>query len=109
MLAELENEESASDQSLEAPRSCSVPGLGFKLAQDYYSDEEELVVDSIGDCDSGEEDDTDSLFEEGFEMRRATRKRQRKVPNSSTQATATESSTANPKKDELEGKWTFKP
>jgi hypothetical protein len=71
MLAELENEDSASDESIEMPRSCSTPGLGFRLNQGYYSTEEDLQVESIGDIESGDEDDSDSLFEEGFEMRRA--------------------------------------
>jgi hypothetical protein len=79
----------ASDTSIEMPRSCSVPHLSYRLKPDYFSDGEKKRratgdaegVDSFGEYNgSGGDDDTDSLFEEGFEYRRATRKRSGKGP-----------------------------
>jgi len=87
MLAELANgEDSASDLSIEIPRSCSVPGLNFKLSRDYYSDEE------------GEDDDeTDSHFEEGFANRRV-----RKGKDSELEKKQESN------KDDLDGNWQYK-
>ncbi len=73
MLAELANgEDSMSDISIEPPRSCSLPGISFRLNKYYYSEEEK---ESLGSSPSAAEEDNDSLFEEGFANRRAARKR----------------------------------